>query len=231
VVGTTARQHRDGATAGTGARIREDLLTGRLRPGQRLSESELSRQYGVSRSPVREALASLERDGLVERRGPAAFVRQRTEEEVLDIYAVRTLLEGMIAAHAAERRSADDVRRLDAALAFGRAVEASAPHDLMRANRAFHDALAHASHNQTLVDLQRRMTDQVAAMPATTLSAPGRWMSAIREHAQITEAVSAREVDRARTLAEQHMAVARDIRVRLFTDQAQQELRGPGSTR
>jgi DNA-binding GntR family transcriptional regulator len=218
-----------GGAAGTGALIRADVVGGRLQPGQRLSESELSRQYGVSRSPIREALASLERDGLVERRGPAAYVRQRSEEEILDIYAVRIYLEGMIAAHAAERRSTSDVRRLETALAHAHTADAGDPYALMQANRAFHDALAQASHNETLIDLQGRLSDQVAAMPATTLSTAGRWAVALQEHAQITAAVSSRAPDLARDLAEGHMAAARDIRVRLYVEQSQVLLRGNGS--
>ena len=211
------------------ALIRADVVGGRLQPGQRLSESELSRQYGVSRSPIREALASLERDGLVERRGPAAYVRQRSEEEILDIYAVRTYLEGMIAAYAAERRSTSDVRRLETALAHAHIADAGDPYALMRANRAFHDALAQASHNQTLIDLQGRLTDQVAAMPATTLSTTGRWAVTLHEHAQIADAVGSQAPDLARGLAEGHMAAARDIRVRLYVEQSQAVLRGNGS--
>lgn len=222
------RETTGGAAAGTGALIRDDVVGGRLQPGQRLSESELSRQYGVSRSPIREALASLERDGLVERRGPAAYVRQRSEEEILDIYEVRTCLEGMIAAHAAERRTAGDLRRLETALTHADSTEVGDPYALMRANRAFHDALAHASHNETLIDLQARLTDQVAAMPATTLSAAGRWAVALQEHAQIAAAVSSRAPDLARDLAERHMAAAREIRVRLFVEQSQALLRGNG---
>lgn len=219
------RRVTGGAAAGTGELIRQDVVGGHLPPGQRLSESELSRQYGVSRSPIREALASLERDGLVERRGPAAFVRQRTEEEILDIYEVRACLEGMIAAHAAERRSPGDVRRLDTALAHGWAADAADPCALMRANRAFHDALAQASHNQTLIDLQSRLTDQVAAMPATTLSAGGRWTTALDEHARICAAVASGDADLARGLAESHLAAARDIRMRLYAEQSSALLR------
>ena len=220
-----------GVAAGMGASLRSDVVDGRLQPGQRLSEAGLSRQYGVSRSPVREALASLERDGLVERRGPAAFVRQRSEDEVLDIYALRVQLEGMIAAHAAERRQPGDVRRLTAALDTGVAADPSDPRAQVRANRAFHDALAHASHNQALIELQARLTDQVSTMPATTLSHPGRWAEALDQHAQVAAAVASNDVDLARTLAEHHMTGARDIRVRLYAEQEQAALRTEGSNR
>ena len=220
-----------GVAAGMGASLRSDVVDGRLQPGERLSEAGLSRQYGISRSPVREALASLERDGLVERRGPAAFVRQRSEDEVLDIYAVRIQLEGMIAAHAAERRLPGDVRRLEAALEASLIADANDPRALMRANRVFHEALARASHNQTLIELQGRLTDQVSTMPATTLSAPSRWAEAREEHTHVAAAVVSGDADLARGLAEAHMTAARDIRVRLYAEQAQAFLRNEGSNR
>lgn len=205
-----------GKSAGFYELIRGDVISGALEPGQRLSEASLSRQYGVSRSPVREALASLERDGLVERIGMVARVRQRTAEEMLDIYQVRIYLEGAIAADAAQRRNTIDVRRLNAALEAGADIDVRDPKALLAANRQYHDALAAACHNATLSDLQRRLNAQIATLPAKTLSYPGRWPEANDEHAEIAKAVEAQDADTARTIAERHMTRARDIRLTLY---------------
>lgn len=197
--------------------LRADVVSGVLKPGQRLSEASLSRQYGVSRSPVREALASLERDGLVERAGLVVRVRQRTAEEMLDIYEVRIYLEGAIASDAAQRRNTIDLHRLGAAIDTASQVDGSDAKALLSANRAFHDALAAASHNAALADLQGRLNAQIATLPAKTLQFPGRWPEARQEHVLIAEAVEAQDTYAARTVAEQHMARARDIRLTLMS--------------
>lgn len=205
-----------GKAAGFYELLRADVISGALQPGQRLSEASLSREYGVSRSPVREALASLERDGLVERIGMVARVRERTAEEMLDIYQVRIYLEGAIAHDAAHRRNDIDLRRLKAALESGADIDTTDPKALLSANRVFHDALAAACHNATLADLQRRLNAQIATLPAKTLGYPGRWPEAHKEHAEIIKAVESRNAETARTIAENHMARARDIRLQLY---------------
>src|SRR5688500_4429468 len=77
--------------------LRGDLTNGRWAPGARLSELELVRHYSVSRTPIREALARLEQDGLLERRGSSIYVRERSADEVIDIYRARVYLEGAVA--------------------------------------------------------------------------------------------------------------------------------------
>lgn len=205
-----------GIAAGVYELIRGDVVAGRLSPGQRLSEASLGRQYGVSRSPVREALASLERDGLVERRGTSVHIRERTVEETFDIYRVRIYLEGALAADAAQRRHPHDLRRIESALEAARSVEDGDPAVLTRANRAFHDAVARAAHNATLVDLQDRLTAQVATLPSKTLATPGRWPTAKAEHEHIAEAIDKGDADGARAAAEDHMSKALDIRMRMY---------------
>ncbi|TQM11287.1 GntR family transcriptional regulator [Pseudonocardia kunmingensis] len=198
-------------------RISEDLLTGRLTAEDRLSEHALSERYGVSRTPVREALVRLEQDGLIERRGTTARLRERSAEEINDIYRARTWLERAIAEDAAQRCGELDLLRMQDALdAEDRLDPATAtPEELMAANRAFHDALALAAHNAALQDLQDRLTMQVARLPATTLSAPGRWATAHQQHEEILVHVRAGDAAAAGEMARRHMADARDIRLAL----------------
>jgi DNA-binding GntR family transcriptional regulator len=196
--------------------IRAEVVSGRLAPGQRLSEASLGRQYGVSRSPVREAVASLERDGLVVRNGMVIRIRERTEQEILDIYQVRIYMEGATAADAAQRHQPMDLRRLNAALDTADIVDTDDLEAMVSANRLFHDALTAAAHNATLAELQERLTAQIHTLPAKTLSAPGRWQEACEEHRLIVRAVRERDSETARFIAEKHMVEARDIRVRLF---------------
>ena len=201
-------------------RLRAALAGGDLRPGSRLSEVDLCREYSVSRTPIREALARLEQDGLIERRGTAVFVRDRTADEIIDIYRVRVYLEGAIAFDAAYRRSETDLMRLRAAAEQGAALSGSEdPILLQTANSTFHSALAVACHNQTLQDLQNRLSAQVAKLPSTTLSYPGRWADSIREHAELVEAIRGQDGEKARTIGTAHMNAAAEIRSRLIAQE------------
>lgn len=205
-----------GKAAALYERLKSDLIHGRLTPGQVLSEASLSREYGVSRSPIREARLRLEHEGLVERDGMLVRVRRRSFEEIIDIYRVRVFLEGAIAADAAQRRQDMDLRRLDAAIRECDSVETGDVLAIVDANRRFHNRLVAAAHNLTLRDLQERLTAQIATVQHSTLQYPGRWDQARDEHRRIVQAVRERDEEGARTLAEQHMSRARDIRLELI---------------
>lgn len=206
----------DGKAAGFYDLIRTAIVSSQLAPGERLSEAGLAREYGASRSPIREALASLDRDGLVERHGSMMRVRERTPEEVLDIYRLRIHVEGAIAYDAATRRQLLDISRLEAAMAFAAETDPTDDEVMVHANRLFHSALSVAAHNETLSETQDRLSTQVAVLPSTTLGAVGRWTEAVEEHRQILDAVRSGDGDTARAVAEKHMTKARDIRLQLY---------------
>jgi DNA-binding GntR family transcriptional regulator len=198
-------------------RLRAALAEDEFPPGARISEIDLRARFEVSRTPIREALARLEQDGLIERRGPALFVRDRTADETIDIYRVRVYLEGAIAFDAAHRRSETDLLRLESAAAQGEELDGTGdPALLQAANGTFHRALAAASHNQTLQDLQYRLTAQIAKLPSTTLSFPGRWQASLREHRELIDAIRSQDAERARAVGTQHMNAAAEIRIKLI---------------
>ncbi|WP_157517894.1 GntR family transcriptional regulator, partial [Microbacterium resistens] len=96
-------------------RIRDAIVEGRIAPGAPLSENGLAKDFGTSRTPVREALHRLEIEALVERLPRGVQVRETSPEEIIDIYDVRITLEGAAARAAAERATEFDQRRLRAA--------------------------------------------------------------------------------------------------------------------
>ncbi len=198
-------------------RLRAALAEEEFPPGARLSEVELCTRFDVSRTPIREAMARLEQDGLIERQGSALYVRDRTADETIDIYRVRVYLEGAIAFDAAYRRSETDLIRLDAAAARGEALAGSEdPSLLQAANTTFHRALAAACHNAALQDLQNRLTAQITKLPSTTLSFPGRWTESVAQHRALIKAISSQDGERAREIASQHMNEAAEIRIKLI---------------
>jgi DNA-binding GntR family transcriptional regulator len=198
-------------------RLRAALAKEQFPPGARLSEVDLCARFEVSRTPIREALARLEQDGLIERQGSALFVRDRTADETIDIYRVRVYLEGAIAFDAAHRRGLTDLIRLESAAAQGEQMDGTADPALLQAsNQAFHRVLAAACHNQTLQDLQNRLTAQITKLPSTTLSFPGRWEESVHQHRELARAIRDQDGERARDIASHHMNEAAEIRVKLI---------------
>lgn len=196
--------------------LKKAILRGDLEPGQPLVETVLAAWCQVSRTPIREALTRLEQDGLVDRTDRGLVVRERSPEEIMDLYETRLVLEATVGRVAAERRTAHDVRILRRLLALGDEVDSADPGATVAANQQFHRALWRASHNESLLDLLERLNLHLARYPETTLSFPGRWDQARREHAELIDAVEARDGDRAHSLALQHFTKARDIRLTLF---------------
>jgi len=198
-------------------RLREEIVEGRLDPGAPLVEAVIAARFHVSRTPVREALRRLEQDGLVERGDRGMMVRARSPEEILEIYGVRVLLEGLAAKLAAESATPFDLASLDERQRemVGIGTGPSDAKAMAVSNRRFHEALWTASHNRTLFDLLVRLNSHLSRYPTTTLSHPGRWERVLAEHEEIVEAIRVRDSDRAAKLAEAHMAAARDIRLRI----------------
>jgi DNA-binding GntR family transcriptional regulator len=218
-------------TAAAYEEIRDDIVRGAFPPGTRLSEVTLAERYeqhAMSRTPIREALIRLEQDGLIERRGNSAWVRERSPEEVVDICQATAFLEGAIAYCAAERRTETDLARLDAALRQAETMEAATVEDMQSANQVFHDALAKACRNAPLQEVQTRLAWQVARFPSTTLGYPGRWEIVRKEHVAIVDAVRARDPAEAERKAREHMQAAIDVRLILMasaTDAAPRRFR------
>jgi DNA-binding GntR family transcriptional regulator len=198
-------------------RLYDDVVAG-VWDGEALVAATLAQHYGTSRTPVREALRRLDHDGLVERGARSLRVRSRSPEEILEIYDVRIVLEGLAARTAAQRRSPLDVARLRRAAADMRATATDEARAMAAANRRFHEAIWTAARSTTLTDVLRRLHDHLRRYPESTLQAPGRWEAALAQHDELIALVEAGDADGARALAETHMAQARDIRLRMFTE-------------
>jgi DNA-binding GntR family transcriptional regulator len=199
-------------------RLKDAILSGELAPGTQLVESALATWFDVSRTPVREALTRLEQDALLTRDKSGVFVRKRSPGEVLDIYETRILLESAAARFAAERRTSHDLLLMRRVHRPWDSVDTTDHRAMMAANREFHRTVWRASHNDSLMDLLIRIDQQVARFPATTLSAPGRWEEAGRQHLELVTAIERRDADQAAELANAHFTAARAIRLRLWDE-------------
>ncbi|MCP2283791.1 DNA-binding transcriptional regulator, GntR family [Promicromonospora umidemergens] len=196
--------------------LRADIQDGSLRPGEPMREMAIAERFGVSRTPVREALRRLEHDRMLASSSRGLVVREVDPDEVIQIYNVRILLEGETAAEAAESRTEADLLRLESLLDRDRSLED--PDDGARAltNIEFHEAIWTATHNPVLQDILRRLTVHLVRTPHSTLSVTGRWEEALDEHAALIDAVRRRDAGTARSLASAHMTRAREIRLDLL---------------
>lgn len=200
-------------------RLKEAIMAGDILPGQPLVETALAAWCEVSRTPVREALTRLEQDGLVARTERGLVVRERSREEILDIYETRIVLESTAARVAAARRSSLDVLTMKRLASRLDGVDTSDERQMARANREFHQAVWQASSNEPLSDLLRRLDLHLARYPSTTLSQPGRWTEGNAEHRAIIAAIEEQDGTRAHELVAEHFTKARDLRLRLWAQE------------
>jgi DNA-binding GntR family transcriptional regulator len=199
-------------------RIKQAILDGTFAPGFALVELSVAEWCGVSRTPIREALLRLEQDGLVNKTERGMIVRERTPEEILDIYEVRISLEATAARIAAERHTVLDRVRLERLTTRVEETEGPLGQTHADRNRDFHRGIWLASHNESLIDLLDRLNLHLLRYPITTLTAPGRWDESIREHRELVGAILARDSVAAQDIAQRHFTTARDIRLAVWED-------------
>jgi DNA-binding GntR family transcriptional regulator len=187
-------------------RIRGLVLSGEVVPGARLGQVELAERFGISRTPVREALRRLAGEGLVDFHSNRGFrVADLGLDAVLRRLEVRALLEPGIARLAAERRSEEDLGRLRAAIAREeRARGGASAHD---ASRDFHVALARATGNEELVRvLESLWIVEVGRRLLARRSAESGWQASdVEEHREIAAAVAEGRAEDAERLMAEHV--------------------------
>ncbi len=187
--------------------LREAIIQGRLKPGERLMEMQLADDLGVSRTPVREAIRKLELEGLVvmiPRKG--AYVSGISIREIADIFEVRAALEALAAGLAAERITDGELEELERTLVH--ISEGSDRRDInaiVETDANFHDIIYRACRNDRLVQIITHLKEQIQRFRTTSLSQPGRSRDALSEHRAIVEAISDRNAEQARALAREHI--------------------------
>jgi DNA-binding GntR family transcriptional regulator len=188
------------------------ILTGELKPHQRLVEQELAARLGMSRTPIREALRRLEERGLVRilpHRG--AVVADISPGDIENIYAVRCHVESLAAQLAAERispQAIEQVGDLEAAQARGSA--ARNVRALMHANDTFHDTIYGAAGNTCLLEVIQQLRRQVHPVRFSAWSRPERILQSLAEHRQMVEVLRRRDSAGLAELTQRHLAVAKD---------------------
>ncbi|KKL81417.1 hypothetical protein LCGC14_1994960 [marine sediment metagenome] len=193
--------------------ILEAIDHGTYRPGDRLVESELAERFGVSRTPIREALQRLETQSLLARDGRSLIVASLDHNQLAELYVVRTELEGLAARLAANHATAEEVRVLQAMAAEDRALLGD-PSALSRANRRFHKQIHLASHNRYLVQQLDLVHRSMALLATTSLAVDGRGADALDEHDRIVAAIADHDGDLAYHALKDHISRAFETRLR-----------------
>ncbi|EKE45303.1 transcriptional regulator, GntR family, putative [Oceaniovalibus guishaninsula JLT2003] len=194
--------------------ILDAIDSGIYRPGDRLVESELADRFGVSRTPIREALQRLETQSLLVRDGRSLIVASLGHNELAELYVVRAELEGLAARLAARHATLEEVRVLRAMVRDDAAL-VDDPAALSRSNRRFHRQIHLASHNRFLVRQLGLVHRSMALLATTSLAAQGRGQAALDEHDRIVAAIEASDADAADAALRAHISRAFETRLRL----------------
>lgn len=194
--------------------ILEAIDAGLYRPGDRLVESELAERFGVSRTPIREALQRLETQSMLARDGRSLIVASLDHNQLAELYVVRAELEGLAARLAAKHASPEEVKVLGDMVADDRAFLDN-PEAMSRANRRFHKLIHLASHNRYLVQQLDLVHRSMALLATTSLAAEGRSAAALGEHDAIVRAIAAGDGDGAQTALRAHISKAFETRLKL----------------
>jgi DNA-binding GntR family transcriptional regulator len=195
--------------------ILEAIDAGLFKPGDRLVESELADRFGVSRTPVREALQRLETQSMLVRDGRSLIIASLDHNQLAELYAVRTELEGLAARLAARAATDEEIRVLRGMVEDDRALVGGDPRDLSRANKRFHKQIHLASHNRFLVQQLDLVHRSMALMATTSFAAEGRDELGLAEHDRIISAIEARDPDAAYSALRTHISKAFETRLRV----------------
>jgi DNA-binding GntR family transcriptional regulator len=172
-----------------------------------MMEIQLAEEMGVSRTPVREAIRKLELEGLVlmvPRKG--AYVAGLSLKDVADVFEIRRALEGLAAELAADRITDEELENLERYLVkIADEIDRGDLNKVIETDTDFHTLLYQASRNQRLSQIISNLREQIQRYRATSLSDPGRMKKALEEHRQIVEAISSRDGETARRLAQEHI--------------------------
>ena len=200
--------------------LRQSILTGELKPGERLMEIHLADKLGVSRTPVREAIRRLELEGLVTmfpRRG--AEVAQITEKSMSDVLEVRRTLDALCAELACDRITKEGLAALKQACeTFEQCVDTQDTKKIAQADVALHDIIVQATGNQRLIQMVNNLSEQMYRYRFEYIKDSRQHETLVKEHRIIYQSILDKDKDTAAAAAKTHIdnqrkAIMRQIRL------------------
>lgn len=190
--------------------LREDILSGKYKEHEELREVSIGEELGVSRTPVREALRQLELEGLVKIiPNKGAYVTGITKKDVADIYAIRSMLEGLCARWATENITDEQIEKMEEILLLSEFHSRRKPEEnekhVVALDGSFHEILYEASNSKILNHLLSDFHRYVQIARKTSVEQKDRAAKSIAEHRAIFEAIKAKDANLAEQLADEHI--------------------------
>lgn len=214
IVPDTASRPLQGETAYE--RLREEIRTGRLPPGARLTETEIAQRLQISRTPVREAIRRLEVEGLVDHQPrTGAVIRKLDYPEIMELYEMRTVLEATAARLAARAASAMELEEL-ASINRDMTRATGEPTRMAELNRLFHDRLMDAARNRFLLRSKATVESTMMILGPSSMKSHTRAVEAVEEHEAVLRALNDRDGAAAEAVMRTHMEHAQLARLRML---------------
>lgn len=200
--------------------LRQSILTGELKPGERLMEIHLADKLGVSRTPIREAIRMLELEGLVTmipRRG--AEVAQITEKNLREVLEVRGALDALAVELACERITQEELEQLKKACDhFEEETKKGSANQVAQADVALHDIILKASRNEKLVQMIGNFSQQMYRYRLEYVKDEAHYEMLILEHQRIYEAIRDRDKERGAEAIRTHIDNQEKAVIRMITE-------------
>lgn len=178
--------------------IRNQILSGQINPNAKLTEEKLAEQLGISRTPIRSAIAKLEQEGLIKNK--RIFVP--TQTDIRNIFQVRILLEGFAAKYCADFISEDGLRRLKECVKIGRKGDTK---EILEANFLFHQILVEETKNPEILSIINRMQSIIYLLRRTAMQQKRPHL--VDKHAAIVDAISSHDGALAEKLMIEHLEI------------------------
>lgn len=197
--------------------LKEQIISGALAPDTRLIELQIAAEFGVSRTPVREALKRLAVENLVHT-DPARgmIVHAPDARGIEDVFIVREALDGLATRLAAHRITPSELARLNVVVdSMAEAIKAGRREHVVVANTHFHDVIYAAAGNEVLERLGRDLREFVRRFTTLPFASPDRVEDVLSEHRAIVEALERHDPDAAEAASNAHLAAARGYVVRM----------------
>ncbi|HTY21189.1 MAG TPA: GntR family transcriptional regulator, partial [Geobacteraceae bacterium] len=182
--------------------IRDAIISGALKPGEKVAEPELAERFGISRTPIREAFRQLESEGyltVVPRKG--AVVVSFSQRDVEEFYAIKSILEGYAARRACDKLTPREIDKLQAINdKLGLLAKDGDVKHFFKVHNSFHDLFVRAADNEKLTEMITNLVGRFQRLRIASLSLPGRMEFSVREHQKIIDAFRTKDADQAENL-------------------------------
>jgi DNA-binding GntR family transcriptional regulator len=207
--------------------ILEEILNGTLKPGEVVTEVELAERYGISRTPVREALNRFQCEGLISTSNRTKRIYTLSQDDIREIFEMKDVIEGNMAGRAAEnltvmqaeklRRIVKGMKELSEGSPENEPEEKDLLDNWLNLDRQFHDLIFTAAGNKRAQDYIQKLNIQWHRLEVGLIAIEGRIGKAIIEHEAIASAILERNPEKARSTMTDHLGNLKKVIIKLMT--------------